>query len=92
MPRTADGSVDVHATTQLLNDVVERWVREDPGQWMWFHKRWEISKWRRKKRPKPAPVPSILNPGNHVRQMVQYISPALGMTSDNCLRRQTLVG
>ncbi|TIM03064.1 MAG: lipid A biosynthesis lauroyl acyltransferase, partial [Mesorhizobium sp.] len=29
--------------TQLLNDVVERWVREDPGQWMWFHKRWEIS-------------------------------------------------
>ncbi|TIL58019.1 MAG: lipid A biosynthesis lauroyl acyltransferase [Mesorhizobium sp.] len=43
LPRTAGGSVDVHGTTQLLNDVVERWVREDPGQWMWFHKRWEIS-------------------------------------------------
>lgn len=53
LPRIASGSVDVHATTQLLNDVVERWVREDPGQWMWFHKRWEISN-RRKKRRKQA--------------------------------------
>ena len=35
--------VDVAATAQLLNDVVERWVREDPGQWMWFHKRWKLS-------------------------------------------------
>jgi KDO2-lipid IV(A) lauroyltransferase len=50
LPRTTGGSVDVHATTQLLNDVVERWVREDPGQWMWFHKRWEISGGRRKRR------------------------------------------
>lgn len=50
LPRTAGGSVDVHGTTQLLNDVVERWVREDPGQWMWFHKRWEISGRRKKRR------------------------------------------
>jgi hypothetical protein len=40
LPRTPDGIVDVPATAQLLNDVVERWVREDPAQWMWFHKRW----------------------------------------------------
>jgi KDO2-lipid IV(A) lauroyltransferase len=51
LPRGADGGVDVHGTTQLLNDVVERWVREDPGQWMWFHKRWEMSGRRRKRRP-----------------------------------------
>ena len=43
LPRDADGKVDVAATAQLLNDVVERWVREDPGQWMWFHKRWKLS-------------------------------------------------
>lgn len=49
LPRTGDGSVDVDAATQLLTDVVERWVREDPGQWMWFHKRWEISGRRRKR-------------------------------------------
>ena len=54
LPRTPDGSVDVRATTQLLNDVVERWVREDPGQWMWFHKRWEMTGRRRKRRhPRP---------------------------------------
>jgi Kdo2-lipid IVA lauroyltransferase/acyltransferase len=40
LPRAGDGRVDVQATAQMLNDVVERWVREHPGQWMWFHKRW----------------------------------------------------
>ncbi|HEY4191016.1 MAG TPA: lipid A biosynthesis lauroyl acyltransferase [Mesorhizobium sp.] len=43
LPRDASGSIDVAATVQLLANVVERWVREDPGQWMWFHKRWQIS-------------------------------------------------
>jgi KDO2-lipid IV(A) lauroyltransferase len=57
LPRTEDGSVDVDATTQLLTDVVERWVREDPGQWMWFHKRWEISG-RRRKRGRAAAMAS----------------------------------
>ncbi|KQZ99688.1 lipid A biosynthesis lauroyl acyltransferase [Mesorhizobium sp. Root157] len=47
LPRDAKGTVDVHATTQLITDVVERWVREDPGQWMWFHKRWQLSGRRR---------------------------------------------
>ena len=42
LPRTEKGTVDVNATCQLLNDVVEGWVREHPGQWMWFHKRWQI--------------------------------------------------
>jgi Kdo2-lipid IVA lauroyltransferase/acyltransferase len=41
LPRTDAGHVDIAATAQLLNDVVERWVREDPAQWMWFHKRWK---------------------------------------------------
>lgn len=41
LPRDARGTVDIGAATQLLTDVVERWVREHPAQWMWFHKRWE---------------------------------------------------
>ncbi|WP_439272438.1 lipid A biosynthesis lauroyl acyltransferase [Pseudochrobactrum sp. HB0163] len=40
LPRDAEGQVDIAATAQLLNDTVEAWVREYPGQWMWFHKRW----------------------------------------------------
>jgi Kdo2-lipid IVA lauroyltransferase/acyltransferase len=42
LPRDESGAVDVERMAQLLNDVVEEWVRADPGQWMWFHKRWEI--------------------------------------------------
>ena len=42
LPRNAKGVVDVQASCQVLNDIVERWVREYPGQWMWFHKRWEV--------------------------------------------------
>lgn len=43
LPRTGNGQIDVAATAQLLTDIVEGWVREDPGQWMWFHKRWNIT-------------------------------------------------
>ncbi len=53
--RDADGAVDIEASTQLLNDVVEGWVREHPGQWMWFHKRWALSNKRRAKRWKSKP-------------------------------------
>ncbi len=42
LPRTEIGALDVTATSQMLNDTVERWVRDHPGQWMWFHKRWRI--------------------------------------------------
>ncbi|RCL01896.1 MAG: KDO2-lipid IV(A) lauroyltransferase [Candidatus Tokpelaia sp. JSC188] len=42
LPRSKDGVIDIEKTTQKLNDIVESWVREYPGQWMWFHKRWAI--------------------------------------------------
>ncbi|QOG06183.1 lipid A biosynthesis lauroyl acyltransferase [Aureimonas sp. OT7] len=42
LPRTGDGDIDVTASAQVLNDIVERWVRETPEQWMWFHRRWQI--------------------------------------------------
>ena len=41
LPRDAKGQIDVTASCQMLNDIVEAWVREYPGQWMWFHKRWQ---------------------------------------------------
>ncbi len=53
LPRDAEGKVDVAATVQLFNDIVERWVRENPGQWMWFHKRWKRTP-PRKRRVKRA--------------------------------------
>ncbi|WP_169054049.1 lipid A biosynthesis lauroyl acyltransferase [Nitratireductor sp. XY-223] len=42
LPRNGSGQIDVAATAQLLNDKVESWVREYPGQWQWFHDRWNI--------------------------------------------------
>jgi KDO2-lipid IV(A) lauroyltransferase len=27
--------------TQMLTSIVERWVREDPSQWLWLHNRWK---------------------------------------------------
>lgn len=44
IPRKEGGSVDVEATAQLLNDTVERWVREYPGQWLWYHDRWQVKR------------------------------------------------
>ncbi len=40
LPRDAEGLIDVTAATQMINGVVEDWVREEPGQWLWFHRRW----------------------------------------------------
>jgi KDO2-lipid IV(A) lauroyltransferase len=54
LPRDAEGHVDINRTCQLLNDTIERWVREDPAQWMWFHKRW--SKEGKRKRTFFRPV------------------------------------
>jgi KDO2-lipid IV(A) lauroyltransferase len=40
MPRDAEGQIDVDAATQAMNTVIEGWVREHPGQWLWMHRRW----------------------------------------------------
>ena len=42
LPRDARGSVDVQAATQQINDIVEGWIREYPGQWLWQHRRWRM--------------------------------------------------
>jgi KDO2-lipid IV(A) lauroyltransferase len=53
--RDADGDIDIGASTQLLNHIVEGWVRENPGQWMWFHKRWTLSGKKRSRRWQAKP-------------------------------------
>ena len=37
---TGDRPADVLALTQQINDVLERWIRADPGSWLWLHRRW----------------------------------------------------
>ncbi len=40
MPDTGDRAADVAALTQQVNNVLERWIRADPGSWLWLHRRW----------------------------------------------------
>jgi len=41
LTRSGDALEDLRTHTQQVQDVMERWVREDPGQWLWFHRRWK---------------------------------------------------
>jgi KDO2-lipid IV(A) lauroyltransferase len=42
LPRDSRGQVDIEAATQAINDIVEGWIREHPGQWLWQHRRWRM--------------------------------------------------
>ena len=56
-PRTNDKDEDVRVLTQRLNDVLEVWIGERPGQWLWLHRRWpEAVYGRAKARPSHEPA------------------------------------
>ena len=38
--RTGDKKADVRAIMTDVNAMMESWIRENPGQWLWLHKRW----------------------------------------------------
>lgn len=40
-PDTGDAKADTLALTQAVNDALGRFIREEPGQWLWFHRRWK---------------------------------------------------
>ena len=40
LPRDADGQINVQGAMQAMTPVVEGWVRENPEQWLWMHRRW----------------------------------------------------
>ncbi|MDQ2762722.1 MAG: lipid A biosynthesis lauroyl acyltransferase, partial [Pseudomonadota bacterium] len=40
LPRAADGQIDVVASTQMITTIIEGWISEHPGQYLWFHRRW----------------------------------------------------
>ncbi len=38
--RGADGRVDIKGTMQANTSVIESWIRQNPEQWLWLHRRW----------------------------------------------------
>ncbi|WP_091860169.1 lipid A biosynthesis lauroyl acyltransferase [Methylobacterium brachiatum] len=65
LPRNADGVIDVAGAMQAMTAVVEGWVRENPGQWLWMHRRWRpdmLPKTRKQpNQPQPIVEPSQAN-------------------------------
>jgi len=39
--RSGNTLQDLESNCQRVQDVIEKWVRARPGQWLWFHKRWK---------------------------------------------------
>jgi len=39
--KTKDKRQDIHDTTQLINDAIEKHVRRYPEEWFWLHDRWK---------------------------------------------------
>ncbi len=37
---TGNAEADARAFTLRANQIIEQWVREKPGQWLWLHNRW----------------------------------------------------
>ncbi|WP_370644977.1 lipid A biosynthesis lauroyl acyltransferase [Microvirga sp. ACRRW] len=42
LPRDPDGQINVQGAMQAMTSVVEEWVRENPEQWLWMHRRWRV--------------------------------------------------
>ncbi len=40
LPDTGDRRQDQLTLTQVVNDQLERWIRERPESWLWLHRRW----------------------------------------------------
>jgi KDO2-lipid IV(A) lauroyltransferase len=46
LPASGDRAADVAALTQAVNDTLERWIRDRPGEWLWFHRRFDKALYR----------------------------------------------
>jgi KDO2-lipid IV(A) lauroyltransferase len=40
LPNSGNRQADTLALTTTINLLMESWIREHPGQWLWVHRRW----------------------------------------------------
>ena len=59
MPRTGDRERDVLLLTTAMNARIEAWVREEPGQWLWAHRRWKTKPPEKEGTCPPSPSTSL---------------------------------
>ena len=41
LSRNPNAELAIAEDTQRMTKVVEGWIRERPGQWLWLHNRWK---------------------------------------------------
>jgi KDO2-lipid IV(A) lauroyltransferase len=42
VPVTEDRHADIAEATRRLTVVLERWIRSEPAQWLWTHRKWDL--------------------------------------------------
>jgi KDO2-lipid IV(A) lauroyltransferase len=47
LPATGDRQADILALTRQVNATLERWIRARPQEWLWLHRRWDQSHYRK---------------------------------------------
>jgi KDO2-lipid IV(A) lauroyltransferase len=40
LPGSGNRHADIASLMLLVNQVLERWIRDEPGSWLWLHRRW----------------------------------------------------
>ena len=40
LPDTGNADEDAKILTTRVNEIIERWIRARPGEWLWMHRRW----------------------------------------------------
>lgn len=40
LPQSGDRQADIAALMRMVNRTLERWIADEPGAWLWLHRRW----------------------------------------------------